>query len=59
MFAEQEGDLDLLLRVVVTDLPRNLAEKKENKICESSVLTLVDTISSCEIHTLQSLCSTR
>lgn len=30
MFLEQGGDLDLPLRVVVNDLPRNLAEKKEN-----------------------------
>lgn len=31
MFSEQGGDLDLLLHVVVSDLPRNLPEKKENK----------------------------
>lgn len=31
MFSEQGGDLDLPLRVVVNDLPRNLPEKKENK----------------------------
>ena len=31
MFAERGGDLDLLLRVVVSDLPRNLPEEKGNK----------------------------
>ena len=31
MFSELEDDLDWLLHVVVTDLPRNLSEKKENK----------------------------
>lgn len=31
MFSELEDDLDWLLHVVVTDLPRNLPEKKENK----------------------------
>ena len=31
MFSELEDDLDWLLHVVVTDLPRNLPENKENK----------------------------
>ena len=31
MFSELEDDLDWLPHVVVTDLPRNLPEKKENK----------------------------
>lgn len=59
MFSGREDDLDLLLRAVVTDLPKNLAAKEENKICESSVLTLKDTVRSCEIYTLQRSCSTR
>ena len=31
MFSELEDDLDWLLHAVVTDLPRNLPEKKGNK----------------------------
>lgn len=57
-FSEQEVDLDLPLHVVAIDLPRNLSGKTENKIYQSKS-TLIDTINSCEICTLQIRCARR